>query len=239
MTAQRSARPLIIMLATLLLFLGGTAALQQASPSLKGATDAVRLHPIQGEKTLLLCDHATQALTDHDDTTARRLLGEISRQPLIAYNGGMGTGPLQAFAPSSLIMRLGKALAARAQSDASQGQSEQAGEWLRACHDLSGQTLRGPAPTLDALTLARYLDTTADHAQIAVYRTLHERDKAQQAQARESAIARQWHERIIGPLMQAQTRDKGDAGDSIAAQSNANFMTVLIGQYQALRADVY
>ncbi len=146
---------------------------------------------------------------------ARIGLEAASTKTLIVTGGGYGDGAMQAFSPTTLLMKLGKEVTAQAVRSAQSGDKQAALAWLDECRLLSRRVSGTPAPNLDALNTARFLDAIADNAEAQIYTVLGEGSKVVEARVRREHMNRFWHEKMLEPVaqfMHARREDEYQAG---------------------------
>jgi hypothetical protein len=231
---KRSALPLVAMLSSLTLLMGAAAVVQRTAEahSVKPATvnDPV-LHEL---------DDIAVLLEQGREVEAKRGLDAIGAQPLTISARANGEGALHAYAPTTLIMRTGRAMLKRAEMAAERGDRTTAMGWIERCRELSGQVLSSPKPGMDALNVARYLDKHAATAEIAVLKQLNETQAAEMAAERDNAIQGVWQNTIMARVKALVNRWGADGDDTTIRESHAReeqeLASEMVRLYQSQRS---
>jgi hypothetical protein len=189
-TTKRSFVPMLVMLSSLSLLIGGTSFVQRAA----GITPA---KVSVSEPVLQELHQTVQLLEQGREAEAKVRLDALNAMPITIDAGSHGDGPLKEFAPTTLLMQTGRAILRRAELAATRGDRNAAFGWIERCRELSEQTLASPTPNMDALNVARYLDKHSATTEVSVLETLHEHDRAQLAEARGNTLQKVWRKTIM------------------------------------------
>jgi hypothetical protein len=190
-TTRRSFLPMVVMLSSLTILMGAAAVSQRAVEA--RAVGRVTIN----EPVLQEMDRVARLLETGHDAEAKRALDVLGALPLPVDARTSGDGALTVFSPSTLLMRTGRAILARADAAAVRGDRSAAMGWIERCRELSGQVLATPNPNMDTLNLARYLDKHATTAEIRVLGRLHETEHARLVAMRGNAIQNLWQNNIL------------------------------------------
>lgn len=127
---------------------------------------------------------------------AKRLLDQIGGETLVVQGSAGGEGALKIFSPTSLLIRVGRAMVNTAVKEANKGNRTEALSWLARCRELSSQVLQTSEPNIDTLNLGRSLDVLAGRFEVDVRKRLGDAEGAQLAAARESSSWKYYLETI-------------------------------------------
>jgi hypothetical protein len=142
-------------------------------------------------------DRVATLLEAGREAEAKRSLDALGAQVLTVDSGATGNGALKTFAPTTLLMRTGRAMLSRANAAAARGDRAAAMGWIERCRELGGQALASPKPTMDALNVARYLDKHATNAEVRILKQLQETGQASTVAARASSLQNLWQNHIL------------------------------------------
>jgi hypothetical protein len=182
---RRNILPMVVMLSSLTLLMGGAAVTQRA-------VEARNPRPVAiNEPALLELDRVASLLESGQEGAAKRALDSLASQPLPMDSGAGGEGALKSFAPTTLLMRTGRAMLARANAAAERG------DRIERCRELAGQALACSKPTMDSLNVARYLDKNALMTEVRILKQLNETEQARFIAARGNALQNLWQNRIL------------------------------------------
>ena len=250
MVKGRTLLPVVGPLVALLALTGLSRAGQVITQARKGDTSVVREGRVRvnaTEATYARYGEATKLLEGGSTAEALRDLAGI-REEKIVVDGSMFVGDeIRNFSPTTVMMRLGRALSAQAKSAAERGDRETAERCAVACRAVAEHVLASPEQTLEALKLAHFFDVQAASTEKVVYAL-----RADGGQAAEAAdrrfdwLMQVWKGEILPQIARVRERTHAAQGryaltdaqlDSSAAEERA-LAEHLSQEYRARRASL-
>lgn len=188
------------------------------------------------EKTFERLHEATELLLMGQDAAAARIVDGMREEKLIVRAGDYGQGALKSFSTTTLLMRLVRTMASRAETAADAGDRVAALAWVGRCRALSRQLLATPSPNLDALKVARYADTMAGRAEVALRRRWDGPTLANAIERREKQLTQVWREVVLTRIM--DTRHENAQG-TLKKERESEIAADLISFYQTQRTAAF
>ncbi|MDX1935136.1 MAG: hypothetical protein SFU56_21265 [Capsulimonadales bacterium] len=145
---------------------------------------------------------ATVMLRIGDGRAAGTILDHLRTEPLRIVAGGYDSGIMSEDSPTTILMRLGRAMRQEADECLEAGRYQDARLWVARLRALANQALRTPEPTYDALQMGYFMETLANRLETRIWTAAGDTGRAKQADARTRRIAEIWNRDILPELSQ-------------------------------------
>lgn len=163
---------------------------------------------------------------------AKRLLDRIGGEFLVVKASAGGDGALVTFSPTTLLIRVGRAMVNTALKEAKKGNRTESLAWIARCRELSSQVLATDTPNLDTLNLGRSLDVLAGRFEAESLKQLGDVTGAQAVTAREATSWKFYMEDMqprIKALPEQEYMTTKDIKDLMAAYQNQRLRVTAMG----------
>ncbi|GAB4457980.1 MAG: hypothetical protein OHK0029_18550 [Armatimonadaceae bacterium] len=168
----------------------------------------------QTEETMLQFARVNELIEAGQTEEAKRILDRIGGEKITVESYTSGRGALKVFAPTTILMKLGRLMTGEAEAAAHRGDQEEALIWIARCRELAAQVLAAEEANLDVLNTAHYLDTRAGTTEVAVRELLGDDVGAKRVALREQS-AREMYRADIMTRLEAMPNNDIKQGTAI------------------------
>jgi|GEM_PF-2745176 hypothetical protein len=171
-------------------------------------------------------------------------IGDLRNTKITVDTGAFVHQELKPFSPTTLMMRLGRALTTEAKQAAESGDAVTAQRFANACRVIAEHVLDTSDPTLEALNLAHYFDLQAATLDAEIYARVGNGGAAEAARNRFDALMQLWKSEMLPQIMQAREMAWNNGKhDHLAASTPSPrqraFVARMSSEYQARRASLF